>query len=40
LLNFGSKLAVKVQSGFVYHYAFLMLIAAVVLGAIVLLRGA
>jgi NADH-quinone oxidoreductase subunit L len=40
LLNFGSRLAVRIQSGFVYHYAFLMLIAAVVLGAIVLLRGA
>jgi NADH-quinone oxidoreductase subunit L len=40
LLNFGSKRAVKIQSGYVYHYAFLMLIAAVVLGAIVLLRGA
>jgi NADH-quinone oxidoreductase subunit L len=40
LLSFGSKQAVKIQSGFVYHYAFLMLIAAVVLGAVVLLRGA
>jgi NADH-quinone oxidoreductase subunit L len=40
LLSFGSKQAVKIQSGYVYHYAFLMLIAAVVLGAIVLLRGA
>ena len=40
LLSFGSKRAVKIQSGYVYHYAFLMLIAAVVLGAIVLLRGA
>jgi NADH-quinone oxidoreductase subunit L len=39
-LNFGSKRAVKVQSGYVYHYAFLMLIAAVILGAVVLLRGA
>lgn len=40
LLGFGSKQAVKIQSGYVYHYAFLMLIAAVILGAIVLLRGA
>jgi NADH-quinone oxidoreductase subunit L len=40
LLNFGSKRAVKIQSGYVYHYAFLMLIAAVILGAVVLLRGA
>lgn len=37
LINFGSKRAVKIQSGYVYHYAFLMLIAAVILGAIVLL---
>jgi NADH-quinone oxidoreductase subunit L len=37
LINFGSKRAVKIQSGYVYHYAFLMLIAAVMLGAIVLL---
>lgn len=40
LLNIGSKRAVKIQSGYVYHYAFLMLIAAVVLGAVILLRGA
>jgi len=39
-LNFGSKKAVKIQSGYVYHYAFLMLIAAVALGAFVLFRGA
>ncbi|GIU66104.1 NADH-quinone oxidoreductase subunit L [Candidatus Phycosocius spiralis] len=39
-LNFGSKKAVKIQSGYVYHYAFLMLIAVVALGALVLLRGA
>jgi NADH-quinone oxidoreductase subunit L len=39
-INFGSRRAVKIQSGYVYHYAFLMLIAAVGLGAIVLLgRG-
>jgi NADH-quinone oxidoreductase subunit L len=39
-LNFGSKKAVKIQTGYVYHYAFLMLIAAVALGALVLFRGA
>ncbi|MEN9856839.1 MAG: hypothetical protein RLZZ157_1965, partial [Pseudomonadota bacterium] len=33
MLNFGSKRAVKIQTGYVYHYAFLMLIAAVALGA-------
>jgi NADH-quinone oxidoreductase subunit L len=40
LLNFGSKKAVKLQSGYVYHYAFLMLIAVVALGAFILVRGA
>jgi NADH-quinone oxidoreductase subunit L len=38
-LNAASKKFVKLQSGYVYHYAFLMLLAAVVLGAIVLTGG-
>jgi NADH-quinone oxidoreductase subunit L len=39
-LNFGSKRAVKTQSGYVYHYAFFMLVAVVILGAVAILRGA
>jgi NADH-quinone oxidoreductase subunit L len=38
-LNAASKQFVKLQSGYVYHYAFLMLLAAVVLGAVVLMGG-
>jgi NADH-quinone oxidoreductase subunit L len=39
-LQAGSKRAVRLQSGYVYHYAFFMLIAVVALGAFVLFRGA
>jgi NADH-quinone oxidoreductase subunit L len=38
-LNAASKRFVKLQSGYVYHYAFLMLLAAVVLGFVVLTGG-
>lgn len=38
-INFLSKKSVKIQSGYVYHYAFIMLIAIVAFGAIVLTRG-
>jgi NADH-quinone oxidoreductase subunit L len=37
-INFLSKKSVKVQSGYVYHYAFIMLIALVAFGALVLLK--
>ena len=36
--NILSKKSVKVQSGYVYHYAFIMLIALVAFGALVLLK--
>lgn len=38
-INFISKKSVKIQTGYVYHYAFIMLIAIVAFGAIVLTRG-
>jgi NADH-quinone oxidoreductase subunit L len=38
-INWFSKKSVKVQSGYVYHYAFIMLIAIVAFGALVLTRG-
>jgi NADH-quinone oxidoreductase subunit L len=39
-LGAASKRFVKIQTGYVFHYAFLMLIAAVALGAFILMRGA
>lgn len=38
-INFLSKKSVKIQTGYVYHYAFIMLIAIVAFGAIVLTKG-
>lgn len=37
-INLVSKKSVKIQSGFVYHYAFIMLISIVAFGALVLFR--
>lgn len=37
-INLGSKKSVKIQSGYVYHYAFIMLLAIVAFGALVLYR--
>lgn len=39
-INFLSRNSVKVQSGYVYHYAFIMLVALIAFGAIILMRGA
>lgn len=39
-LGAATKRLVRIQTGYVYHYAFLMLVAAVALGFYILMRGA